>query len=99
MALIKLIFRKRKSLDEAIEQLELKKTTAVNIINKYNETGSFPMRKFKKSKSSLVRKENLYDSENNEDFFKINKEDIKLEQKDNSNNQNTSNDENFVLKE
>jgi len=37
-------------LDKIIKELNIKKTTAVNIINKYKESGSLPMRKFKKNR-------------------------------------------------
>lgn len=39
-------------LEDAINELSLKKTTAVNILKKYKETGSLPMRKFKKSRKN-----------------------------------------------
>ena len=37
-------------MDEAIKALGFKKTTAVNIINRFKETGELPFRKFKKPK-------------------------------------------------
>ncbi len=44
------MFRRHKPLDEAIKALGFKKTTAVNIINRFKETGELPFRKFKKPK-------------------------------------------------
>jgi transposase len=45
-----MVYRRRRPLEEAIAELNLKKTTAVNIIKKFKETGSLPMRKFKRTR-------------------------------------------------
>jgi transposase len=57
--LIKIVFRRHKPLDEAIKTLGFKKTTAVNIINRFKETGELPFRKFKKAEAVFKEKENL----------------------------------------
>jgi hypothetical protein len=51
-----MVCRKAIPFDTAIQELGLKKTTALNIIKIYNETGSIPMRKFKKIRKSKREK-------------------------------------------
>lgn len=50
-----MVCRKGMPFDTAIQELGLKKTTALNIIKTYKETGSIPMRKFKKTRK--IKKE------------------------------------------
>jgi hypothetical protein len=52
-----MVFRKSVPFDTAIDELGLKKTTALNIIKKYKETGSIPMRKYKRTQK--IKKEKL----------------------------------------
>lgn len=49
MLLVKEVLKRGKPLNEIIQNLNIKITTARFILNKYKESGGFPRRKFKKT--------------------------------------------------
>lgn len=52
--LVKLVHNQGESISSTIKKLKIKLTTARLILQKYKETGTFPMRKFKKVGKMLL---------------------------------------------